>query len=145
MFWRIHHKVLGGEGDNMAVDVNQMNSLTLAYIGDAVYELHIRHFLVESGGVKPHQLHERAIKFVAATAQASIIKYLIDTKTLTKEEQDIMRRGRNAKSTSIPKNVSVQKYRYSTGFEALIGYLYLKGKSSRLKEVINKSIQFINN
>lgn len=128
----------------MTVDVNQMKSLTLAYIGDAVYELHIRHFLVESGSVRPHQLHERAIEFVSAKAQASIINHLLEAGVLTKEEKAVMRRGRNAKTASIPRNVSVQMYRYSTGFEALIGYLYLKKRSSRLKEIINQSIQFIN-
>lgn len=127
------------------IDVNQMKSLTLAYLGDAVYELHIRQFLINDGNVKPHQLHERAVKFVSAVAQASIVNYLIEANVLTEEEQAVVRRGRNAKSISIPKNVTVQAYRYSTGFEALIGYLYLKDRQSRLNEIINKSIQFIMN
>lgn len=128
----------------MTIDVNQMNSLTLAYVGDAVYELQVRHFLVESGSVKPHQLHDRAIKYVSAAAQASIIKHLIEAGELTEEEHSVMRRGRNAKSATIPKNVSAQTYRYSTGFEALVGYLYLKNRHPRLNEIISKSIQFIN-
>lgn len=129
---------------NMVVGVNEMNSLTLAYMGDAVYELHIRQFLIQSGSVKPHQLHKRAIKYVSAPAQASIIHNMIETGFLTKEEEAVMRRGRNAKAATVPKNISAQTYRYSTGFEALIGYLYLKDEHSRLEDMIKKSIEFIN-
>lgn len=127
----------------MTIDVNQMKSLTLAYIGDAVYELHIRHHLIEIGSVKPHQLHEQAVKYVSATAQASIINEMIEVGFLSKQEEAIVRRGRNAKSVSIPKNVSVQAYRYSTGFEALIGFLYLRKNEVRLTEVMAKAIAII--
>src|SRR5699024_1481398 len=107
----------------MAIEVKQMKSLALAYIGDAVYELHVRHFLIESGQVQPHRLHQSAIKYVSANAQASIINHMMEAGILTDEERAVIRRGRNAKSASVPKNVSAQAYRYSTGFEALIGYL----------------------
>lgn len=132
------------KGIKMVIGVNEMNSLTLAYMGDAVYEFHIRQFLIQSGSVKPHQLHKRAVKYVSAPAQASIIHYLVEAGQLTKEEEAVMRRGRNAKSTTVPKNISAQTYRYSTGFEALIGYLYLKDEQSRLEHIIEKSIKFIN-
>lgn len=120
-----------------------MKSLTLAYIGDAVYELHIRDYLIRMGSIKPHKLHEQAVKYVSAVAQASIITHMIEVDFLREQEVAVFRRGRNAKSSGIPKNVSVQAYRHSTGFEALIGYLYLKKEQSRLVEVIDQAIIII--
>jgi|SRR5690625_124511 len=129
----------------MSVNLNDLNSLTLAYLGDAVYELYIREYLIESGNGKPNKLHDKAIQYVSAEAQASIIHFLLDSHILTDQEERIMKRGRNAKSVSVPKNISVQNYRYSTGFEALIGYLYIQKDKERLQELIQLSIEFINN
>lgn len=127
----------------MTLDVKQLKSLTLAYLGDAVYELHVRKHLIHTGQVQPHELHQKAVKFVSAKAQAAIIHYLLDSKKLTTEEEAVVRRGRNAKSPSVPKHTSVQEYRYSTGFEALIGYHYLLKNDTRLNELLDASIQFI--
>lgn len=123
--------------------INQLNGLTLAYVGDAVYELHIRQHLINRGIVKPKELHQAAIKFVAGKAQAQIIHHFLSNNLLTEDEKRIVYRGRNAKSASIPKNVPVQDYRYSTGFEALLGYLYLLDDYSRLLQLLTAAVQFI--
>jgi len=125
------------------MDVKQMKSLTLAYMGDAVYELYVREHLVQSGQVKPNQLHQKAIQFVSAKAQAKIILNWLEEGFLSEEEERIAYRGRNAKSGSIPKNTSVQTYRYSTAYEALIGYQYLMGNEERLNKLLSHSVQFI--
>src|SRR5690625_7663052 len=104
----------------MGVNVKQLNSLALAYIGDAIYEVHVRHHLIESGQVKPNELHQRAVSFVSATAQAAIIHGWLDRGILSDEEAAVVRRGRNAKSHSTPKNMPIHAYRYATAFEALI-------------------------
>lgn len=120
-----------------------MKSLTLAYIGDAVYELHVRHFLVLAGAVKPNELHQKAITFVSANAQAQVVHYLLEEKVLTMEEEGVVKRGRNAKTASAPKNTTIQTYRLSTGFEALIGYHYLANNKERLNELLTTSIEYI--
>lgn len=129
----------------MTLDVKQMKSLALAYIGDAVYELHVRDHLLQTGQVKPNQLHQQAVTFVSAKAQATIILHWLDVEVLTAEEESVVRRGRNAKSGSVPKHTSIQVYRYSTGFEALIGYHYLLGNQDRLTDLLIEAVQFIEN
>ncbi|MFC4559690.1 Mini-ribonuclease 3 [Virgibacillus kekensis] len=125
----------------MSIDVKQMKSLALAYMGDAVYELHVREYLLESGKVKPNQLHRSAVSFVSAKAQAAVILHWLDNEILTKEEVAVANRGRNAKSGTIPKNTSVQTYRYSTAFEAVLGYHYLLKNNDRLMSLIKDAIQ----
>lgn len=125
------------------IDVKQMKSLTLAYIGDAVYELHVREFLIRTSQVKPNQLHQQAIKFVSGTSQASVVLHWLETKYLTDEEINVVKRGRNAKSNSVPKNIDVQTYRYSTGFEALIGFHYLLNNESRLTELLINAAELV--
>lgn len=125
------------------LDEKQLNSLALAYMGDAVFEIYVRHHLLQAGRVKPNQLHREATKFVSAKAQASILFHLIDLDILTEYEMAVVKRGRNAKSGSVPKNTDVQTYRYGTAFEALIGYLYLSKNEARLEEMIKLSLTFI--
>ncbi len=117
-------------------DVRALHPLKLAYIGDAVYEVYIRRYLLESSREKMHIIHRKSTKFVSAKAQADIVHSLDDF--LTDEEKSVIRRGRNTKSHSVPKNAAVSDYKYATGFEALIGYLYLKGKKERIDEIIEK-------
>ncbi|MFD2216940.1 Mini-ribonuclease 3 [Metabacillus endolithicus] len=124
-------------------DSKLLNSLALAYIGDAVYEIYVRHYLLAKGNIRPNQLHNQAKRFVSAKAQASTLHHFFSLEFLTEEEQAVLRRGRNAKSGTIPKNTDVQTYRYSTAFEALIGYLYLEKRHERLEELIQKSFTFI--
>ena len=116
-------------------DVNMMSPLTWAYIGDCVYELYVRQELINKTNLKPNKLHIDAIQYVKANKQAEILQEIMPK--LTEEEQDIVRRGRNAENHHLPKNASVQDYMYSTAFEALIGYLYLTKKDERLKEILS--------
>ncbi|MCZ0755278.1 Mini-ribonuclease 3 [Anoxybacillus sp. J5B_2022] len=124
-------------------DVKQLNGLALAYIGDAVYELYVRHRLLAKGNVKPNQLHRQAIRYVSAKAQAKVVLALLEQAVLTEEEQAIIRRGRNAKSVTTPKNTDVQTYRYSTAFEALIGYHFLGNNEERMEELIAYSFDIV--
>ena len=120
-------------------EVNSMSPLTWAYIGDSVYELYIRMYLVNTTKMKPHKLHIEAIKYVKAKAQAEILQKLEEV--LTEKESEIVKRGRNAENHHLPKNATVQEYMYSTGFEALIGYLYLTKQDERLKEILEKCVK----
>ncbi|WP_254844026.1 Mini-ribonuclease 3 [Virgibacillus dokdonensis] len=125
----------------MEQDVKQLKSLALAYMGDAVYELYVREHLLQQGQVKPQQLHQQAIRYVSGKAQATVVRHWLKVDKLTAEEVRVVTRGRNAKSGSIPKNIRVQTYRYSTAFEALIGYLYLGNDKERLEQLIEEAIQ----
>lgn len=122
------------------VKVNELNSVALAYVGDAVYELRVRHHLIKQGNVKPNQLHQLAVQYVSAPAQSKIIKKWLEEKYLTSEEEAVVRRGRNAKTHSVPKNISTEAYKYSTAFEALIGYHYLSENKERLNELIEAAL-----
>jgi len=117
-------------------DINPelMNPLVWAYIGDAVYELYVRTHLVTRGPSKVNQLHSESIKYVKASAQANFVRKITDN--LNEDEIRIMKKGRNTKST-VPKNADVADYRYSTGLEGLLGYLYLQNKKERLIEILN--------
>jgi len=120
-------------------DIDQYSPLVLAYIGDAVFEVFVRTMLVCEGNSSVHKLHKRSIAFVKAKAQSDAIHKIAEF--LTPEEQNIVRRGRNAKSGTIPKNADVTEYKYATGFEALVGYLFLRKEQERLMEIIKKSIE----
>ncbi len=126
------------------VEYKQLNSLALAYMGDAIYDVFIRGRLLESGKTRPNKLHLEATRYVSAKAQAAALKVLIDTNFLSGEELEIARRGRNAKSGTVPKNTDVQTYRHSTALESLIGWLYLANEQERLEELIEKIIEVIN-
>ncbi|WP_281181989.1 Mini-ribonuclease 3 [Domibacillus iocasae] len=117
-------------------DARQLNGLALAYMGDAVYEVYIRKFLLESGRLKPNDLHRASTKFVSAKAQAAQLHRLRENNFLTEEEITVAKRGRNAKSGHIPKNTDVQTYNHSTAFEAVIGFLFLTGQLERMEAII---------
>jgi len=125
---------------NKEQNPKEINALNLAYLGDAVYEMYIRHHLLLIGG-KPNMLHKKAIQYVSAKAQANTIHYLIPE--LTEVEQDVVKRGRNSKSNTTPKNAAIVDYRYSTAFEALLGYHFLSHNKERMEFLIEKSIAFI--
>lgn len=118
-------------------DYNQLNGLALAYIGDAVYEVYIRDFLLKTGLTKPNQLHRQATKFVSAKAQCFLMQRMLENELLTEEEVLIYKRGRNAHSHTSAKNADITTYRIATGFEALIGILHLKKEQERLDELVN--------
>lgn len=113
--------------------------IVLAYIGDAVFEVAIRQYLIGHTNLRPHHLHREATKLVSAGAQARML-FRIEGE-LTEEEADIVRRGRNAKSGSIPKNADALEYRHATALESLAGYLYYSGRTGRLEQLIRKGIE----
>jgi ribonuclease-3 family protein len=123
-------------------DVGKMSPLVLAYIGDTVYEIYIRTMIVCDHNDPVNILHRESVKYVCAKAQAGIVEKI--TGFLTEEELYILRRGRNAKSGTIPKNANVFEYRYATGFEALVGYLYLYKNFDRLNEILKLAVSFVN-
>lgn len=125
------------------LDVKQLNSLALAYMGDAIFEVYVREHLLQNGSVKPNNLHREATKYVSAKAQSMVIRHLLDNQLLTDEEVAVVMRGRNAKSGTVPKNTDVQTYRYGTAFEALMGYLFLLKRIERLEEIIMISFEVI--
>lgn len=113
-----------------------IHSLALAYLGDSIFEVYVREYLiVEKKITKPDLLQKEAIQFVSAKAQAGFMKEAIDKKWLSEEEIAIYKRGRNAKSTRTIKNTSVIVHNQSSGFEALIGHLYLLEKNERIAEI----------
>ncbi|MFB8887536.1 Mini-ribonuclease 3 [Clostridioides difficile] len=119
-----------------------MSPLVLAYLGDTVYETYIREYLIRQNTQrKVNDLHKLAIKYVKAKAQATII-HEIEIE-LTEEESKIYKRGRNQKSNTSPKNADIIDYKHATGFEALMGYLYLNNEIERLQYIINKGIKII--
>lgn len=120
------------------MDVNTINIVALAYLGDAIYELYIREELIKKGISKVEELTKEATKYVSAKGQASILKDLMDSDFFTEEELDVIKRGRNYKRSSHPKHTDVVTYKHSTGFEALIGYLYLSEDKERLFEILNQ-------
>ena len=124
-------------------DVKQLNALALAYMGDAVLEQKVREYLLRSGRVKPNTLHKEATRYVSAKAQSTIVHRMMDENFLTEQELAVFRRGRNAKSGSVPKNTDVQTYRNSSGFEAVLGSLYLLGELERVYAIIAYAIQII--
>ncbi|AEY68013.1 ribonuclease III domain-containing protein [Clostridium sp. BNL1100] len=125
--------------DIKPMDVMNLQPLVLAYIGDAVYEVYIRTMLVVNSKSNVNMLHKMSVKYVKAKSQADIVHRVNDR--LTADEQDIVRRGRNAKSATVPKHADVTDYRYSTGFEALIGYLYLTNNYERLMEILRLAVE----
>lgn len=118
-----------------------MQPSVLAFIGDAVFNLFIRERLIMNKKGTSHQLHILATDYVKASSQSKISKALMDN--FTEEEAYIFRRGRNAKSTTIPKNAEVQDYKYATGFEALLGYLYLTKQNERLYQLMEQAADII--
>jgi ribonuclease-3 family protein len=115
------------------VDIKTYSPLALAYIGDGVFDLVIRSVIVAKGNTRASQLHRRTSQIVKAATQAQMAEAL--EPYMTETEQDIFRRGRNAKSPTMAKNASMSDYRKATGFEALVGYLYLTDQFERIVEL----------
>jgi len=111
-----------------------LNTTALAYIGDAVYEVCVRKHVLESGRVHVDKLHQMAVKYVRADGQAKALKAIYDA--LDEDEQALVRRARNRKINSKPKNVDPIEYKHATAFEALIGYLYVGDKLDRMDEIV---------
>ena len=120
------------------VDVRTYSPLTLAYIGDGIYDLIIRSLVVAKGNTRASELHKRTSQIVKAKTQADMIEAIMSM--LTEDEADVYRRGRNAKSPTMAKNATMADYRKATGFEALMGYLYVKDEVPRLVELVKAGI-----
>lgn len=116
-----------------------LNPIVLAYVGDAIYEMFVRQYLVAQGNHRPHHLHASASQLVSAKAQAQALQRWYPE--LTEEELAIIKRGRNAKSGTVAKHVDVLDYRHSTAFECLLGYLFYKQQFKRLQYLMNKAIE----
>ena len=123
------------------MDYKQCNGLTLAYMGDAVYELYIREYAISLGYSRVNDLHKKVIHFTSGNAQAALMHYLLSVNFLTEEELSIFKRGRNSHVHIQRKNMNLQDYLDATGFEALIGYLHLGNKKERIEEIIKIAIE----
>ncbi|MGI6684288.1 MAG: Mini-ribonuclease 3 [Bacillota bacterium] len=119
--------------NNTSLDPETLSSLTLAYIGDAVYELWVRRYLVSKGSHRVNDLHQEAVKYVNAGMQSKLVGLL--EPLLDEKEMAVLKKGRNAKSGRQPKNMEMIDYRRATGLEALVGYLYLSNKQERLEVI----------
>lgn len=122
-------------------DVNSLNVLALAYIGDAVYEIYVRDYLLSKNIVKVKELQANSVKYVSAKAQSKILEEMLDENFFTEDEIAIIKRARNNKGKSHPKNTDIITYKYATGMEALVGYHHLAGNKQREKEIMNYVIK----
>ena len=117
---------------NTAMDPKQLSPLTLAYVGDGVYELFVREYIVSKGNCPVKKLHSQAVEFVRCEFQAKVLSEIL-MPIFTQDEMDICLRGRNAHVSHVPKNSSVADYHAATAFECVFGYLYLSGRLDRLQ------------
>jgi len=124
------------------MDPKQLSPLTLAYVGDGVYELFVRDYIVSKGNCPVKKLHSRAVEFVRCEFQAKVLSEVL-MPLFTQEEMEICLRGRNAHVSHVPKNSSVADYHGATAFECVFGYLYLSGKLDRLRLFFDKIIETV--
>ena len=117
------------------------NTTALAYMGDAVYEIYIRKYVLTDGHASVDKLTGRTISFVRADSQADVVKEMVKSGFLSDEETALVKRARNHTNTSRPRGATVVAYKWATGFEALLGFLYLKEDRGRLDEIIQKAIE----
>ncbi len=123
------------------MDIRQINTTALAYLGDAVYEVYVREASVRKCAANVDAIHRANVRYVRASGQELAVRKLMQE--LTEEEQSIVRRARNHKITSKPKNANPVTYKMATAFEALIGYLYLTEQKDRMEEIIRKAMEII--
>lgn len=116
---------------------HEINVLVLAYLGDTIYENYVRRYLIDKGIGNVNDLQSESIKYVSAKNQANYIKEMIDNNFFSEEELDIIKRARNYKTTSHPKNCDIVTYKYATGLEALIGYLELENNKERINSIMD--------
>lgn len=116
--------------------VVEVNSLVLAYLGDTIYENYVRRYLISQGIAHVDELQKSAVKFVSAKSQAAYLQKMMDRDFLSSEELEIVKRARNYKTTSHPKNCDIVTYKYATGLEALIGYLDLNNQHDRVLKIM---------
>ena len=121
------------------INGNSLNGLSLAFIGDAVYEIMVREHLLENGSLQVGKPHKMAVEYVRASYQADVFDFL--EPIVDEEERGILHRGRNASATHVPKGANAIEYRKATGVESLFGWLYLEGKNERIKELFRMILE----
>ena len=119
------------------MDINNMNILVLAYLGDNVYEYYIRKYLINKGIADVNSLQTESTKYVSAKSQKEIVDKLLESNFFTEEELSVFKRARNHKGNRHPKNCDIVTYKYATGLEAIIGYLELTNNRNRIEEIMN--------
>jgi len=138
---RLDRYLKGFESFNLPVQPGDLSPLVLAYVGDACFELYIRSRVVaENPKLPPQKLHRLTVGYVSASSQSDIIHGIWEH--LNENEMTVVKKGRNAKSGTSPKNADVVQYRYATGFETLVGYLFLAGEAERLLYILDKAYDF---
>lgn len=133
--------LLNVAGDLCVQDARTYSPLVLAYIGDGVYEMFVRTYVIRNGNAQVNKFHKASRELVRAEMQSKL--YHVIEPHLTEEEQDVLKRGRNAKSVSSPKNADIRDYRRATGLEALMGYLYLQGKVERINTLMMMAFNYV--
>ena len=124
-------------------DISKMNTSTLAYLGDAVFEVIVREKIVTEKPGDVDRAHHTAVRYVSASGQAKAAKAMIAEGFLTEEEEKIYKRARNHRSMSRPQNADPREYKIATGFEALLGYLYLSDDRQRLREIAAEAVRIV--
>ena len=119
------------------MQTREINVLVLAYLGDGIYENYIRRYLIEKGIANVNDLQKESVNYVSAKSQAKYLQEMMDKNFLSDNEITVVKRARNYKTTSHPKNCDIVTYKYATGLESLIGYLDLEGKKDRIDEIMN--------
>ena len=123
------------------IDLQNVSQQNLAFVGDAIYNVYIRTYLISISNTNTGKLHNKSIMYVSAKAQSNIVDKIYDS--LDEEEKLVYKRGRNTNINTVSKHVDVVSYKKATGYEALLGYLYLKNDISRLEEIIKASIEIV--
>lgn len=124
-------------------DINKMNTSTLAYLGDAVFEVIVREKIVTEKPGDVDRAHHTAVRYVSAAGQAKAAKAMVAEGFLTEEEEHIYKRARNHRSMSRPQNADPREYKIATGFEALLGWLYLSDERERLREIAAEAVRIV--
>jgi len=127
------------------MNIKEINPLVLAFLGDAIYEVYIRKYLINLGICNVNDLQTKSIDYVSAKSQAGILKRMLDNNFFTEEEIDVIKRARNSKSRSHPKSCDIVTYKHATAFEALIGYLFLLNEEDRIQEIMGHILNEKNN
>ena len=124
------------------MDANLLNGLSLAYIGDAVFEIKIREYALSLGYSNVNKLHKFVCSYTSGKAQSEIIRYYLANGILSEKEEEIYKRGRNSHNHSVRKNIDIQSYMEATGFVAIIGYLFLSNNFTRINELVDICIKY---
>lgn len=135
LFNNINNKNIG------EIDIRQYSPLALAYMGDCIFDLCVRTFLLRQANMPVNKLHQKSKALVNAKSQSKMYKYLLEI--VSEKERSILKRGRNAKSYSIAKNSTISEYKNATGIETLFGYLYLNGDYERITELFDMCLNNI--